>query len=83
MYPQADRARHLAKVVDSGNYQDDIAATVGTAIEVASAIRELAGDLGINTELPDFILGRYQRASAAGYLEQDNACLIEVFRGNA
>lgn len=83
MYPEGDRARHLAKVVASGNYQDDIAATVGTSIEAASAIRDLAVDLGISTEFPDFILGLYQRASAAGYLEQDNACLIEVFRGNA
>ncbi len=83
MFPETDRARHLAKVVERGNYSDDIAATVGTSIEAASAIRNLAGDLGINTELPDFILGLYERASAAGYLEQDNASLIEVFRGKA
>lgn len=83
MFPEADRARHLAKVVASGNYSDDIAATVGTSIEAAAAIRNLAADLGINTELPDFILGLYERASAAGYLEQDNSSLIEVFRGNA
>lgn len=83
MYPQTDRAHHLARVVDNGNYGDEIAATVGTAIEVISAIRKLALDLGINTELPDFMLGLYERLSAAGYLEQDNACLIELFRGNA
>ena len=83
MFPQGDRARHLARVVESGNYEDDIAATVGTSIEAASAIRALACDLGINTEFPDFILGLYQRASAAGYLDKDNASLIEVFRGNA
>ena len=82
MYPQGDRARHLAAVVNNGNYDDDIAATVGTSIEAASAIRDLAVDLGINTEFPDFILGLYQRASAAGYLEKDNASLIEVFRDN-
>lgn len=81
MFPQGDRAHHLARVVASGNYWDEIAATVGTSIEAAAAIRQLAVDLGINTELPDFILGLYQRASAAGYLEQDNASLIEVFRG--
>ncbi len=83
MFPAADRARHLARVVESGNYTDNIAATVGTSIEAAAAIRKLAVDLGINTELPDFILGLYERASSAGYLEQDNASLIEVFRGNA
>jgi hypothetical protein len=83
MYPKTDRAHHLASVVGSGKYNDEIAATVGTAIEVISSIRELAVDLGINTELPDFMLGLYERLSAAGYLEQDNACLIEVFRDNA
>jgi 3-hydroxyisobutyrate dehydrogenase-like beta-hydroxyacid dehydrogenase len=83
MYPQTDRAHHLAGIVDSGNYSEGIAATVGTAIEVISTIRKLAVDLGINTELPEFMLGLYERLSAAGYLEQDNACLIELFRGKA
>ena len=46
-----------------------------------SAIQSLAVDLGINTELPDFISELYQRAAAAGYAEQDNASLIKVFRG--
>ena len=56
---------------------------MGTSIEVVSAIRKLAVDHGINSELPDFILGLYRRAEAAGYLEADNACLIEVFRQSA
>ncbi len=81
MFAEGDRARHLARVVASGNYTDDIAATVGTSIEAATAIRDMAAELGINTELPDFILSLYQRAAAAGYREKDNASLIEVFRG--
>ena len=80
MYPDGDRARHLATAIDSGRYDDNIVASVGTSIEVITAIRNLAVDLGINRELPDFILGLYRRAAAAGYLQQDNACLIEVFR---
>lgn len=80
MYPDGDRARHLAAVIDSGDYDERIVASVGTSIEVVAAIRRLALDRGINSELPDFILGLYRRAAAAGYLEQDNACLIEVFR---
>lgn len=83
MYPDGDRARHLAAVVDSGKYDETIVASVATSIEVVSAIRKLAVDRGIDGELPDFILGLYRRAEAAGYLELDNACLIEVFRGNA
>ncbi|HKJ52399.1 MAG TPA: hypothetical protein VKB27_12895 [Gammaproteobacteria bacterium] len=83
MYPDGDRARPLSAAVDSGRYDESVVASMGTGIEVVYAIRSLAVGLGINSELPDFILSLYRRAEAAGYLEQDNACLIEVFRGNA
>ena len=82
MYPDGDRARHLAAVIDSGRYDDNIVASVGTSIEVVTAIRNLAVDLGINSELPDFILDLYRRAAAVGHLQHDNASLIEVFRRN-
>ena len=82
MYPEGDRSHHLARNIESGRFDRDIAATVGTSIEVVSAIRGLAIDLGINTELPDLILGLYHRAVEAGYREQDNAALIEVFRAS-
>jgi 3-hydroxyisobutyrate dehydrogenase-like beta-hydroxyacid dehydrogenase len=80
MYPEGDRARALSMTIEKGEYEENIEATVGTSIEAASAIRNLAVDLGIDTEFPDFILGLYRRAAAAGYLEQDNASLIKVFR---
>ena len=83
MYPETDRAHHLARIIDGGDFSHDIQSTVGTSLEAASAIRALAGDLGINAEFPDFICGLYQRASAAGYLDKDSASVIEVFRGNA
>jgi 3-hydroxyisobutyrate dehydrogenase-like beta-hydroxyacid dehydrogenase len=83
MYPEGDRSYHLARNIESGQFDQNIAATVGTSIEVVSAIRGLAVDLGINTELPDLILGLYQRAAAAGYTELDNASLIKVFRGTS
>ena len=81
MYPEGDRAHHLARAIETKQFDQNIAATVGTSIEVVSAIRGLATDLGINTELPDLLLGLYQRAAAAGCAEQDNASLIKVFRG--
>ena len=80
MYPEGDRAHSLAMTIDKAKFDDNISATVGTSIEVVSAIQSLAVDLGINTELPDFVLGLYERAAAAGYLKQDNASLIKVFR---
>ena len=83
MFPEGDRAHHLARIIEGGDLSRDIQSTVGTSLEAASAIRALAGDLGINTEFPDFIQGLYQRAAAAGFLDQDSASVIEVFRGNA
>lgn len=83
MFAETDRARHLTRVIGNNNFKDDIASTVGTSMEAAKAIRELAIESGINSEFPDFMLGLYQRAAAAGQLELDSASVIEVFRGNA
>ena len=83
MYPPADRAHHLAGIIDSGDFGNNIQSTVGTSLEASTAIGALARDLGISTEFPDFIQGLYQRAAAAGYLDKDSASVIEVFRNNA
>lgn len=80
MYPAGDRAHHLASKVATGRFDEDVAATVATSIECLAAIRGMATDLGINSELPDLLLELYQRAAAAGCAEQDNASLIKVFR---
>ena len=82
MYPEGDRGHTLAMTIDKSEFEENISATVGTSIEVISAIQSLAVDLGINTEFPDFLLGLYQRAAAAGYTAQDNASLIKVFRAD-
>ena len=83
MFPDGDRAHHLARMIDDGDFDRNIQSTVGTSLEAAAAIRAMAVDLGINTEFPDFILGLYQRAVAAGYRDKDSASVVEVFRGNA
>lgn len=80
MYAEGERPHTLAMTIAKSDFDQNISATVGTSIEVFSAIQNLANDLGINTELPDFILGLYQRADQAGYRKQDNAALIKVFR---
>jgi hypothetical protein len=81
MYPAGDRGRSLAETIENSDFDDNISATVGTSIECISAIQGLANDSEINAELPNFLLGLYQRAAAAGCLKQDNASLIKVFRG--
>jgi 3-hydroxyisobutyrate dehydrogenase-like beta-hydroxyacid dehydrogenase len=80
MYPEGDRGRSLAETIEKSDFDDNISATVGTSIVCVSAIQSLANDSEINAELPDFLLGLYQRAAAAGCLKQDNASLIKVFR---
>lgn len=80
MYPDNDRSHHLARNIETGQFDQNIEATVATSIEVMSAIRNLANDHGLNTELPDMVLGLYHRAAAAGCAEMDNASVIKVFR---
>ena len=80
MYPDNDRSHHLARNIEAGQFDQNIEATVATSIEVMSAIKKLANDHGINTELPDMVLGLYRRAVAAGCAEMDNASVIKVFR---
>ena len=83
MFPDGDRAHHLARIIEGGDFSDGIQSTVGTSLEAATSIRAMAADLGINTEFPDFISSLFQRAKAAGHLDKDSASVIEVFRGNA
>lgn len=80
MYPDNDRAHHLAGNIEAGQFDQNIEATVATSIEVMSAIRNLANDHGLNTELPDMVLGLYRRAVAIGCAQMDNASVIKVFR---
>ena len=72
----------MAANIETGSFDQKVSATVATSIEVVSAIRSLANDLGINWDLADLILGPYRRAEAGGCAELDNAALIEVFRGD-
>jgi hypothetical protein len=83
MFPDGDRAHHLARIIEGGDFGKDLQSTVGTSLKAAVAVQALAGEPGINSEFPDFIRGLYQGASAAGLLDQDSASVIEVFRGNA
>ena len=80
MYPDGDRSHHLAANIEKGRFDQNIAATVSTSIEVISTISDLAKSHDTGSELPDFLLGLYHRAAEAGFTEQDNASLIEVFR---
>ncbi len=80
MYPEGDRARSVAMAIHNNEYENNVSASVGTAIECNSTISNHLQELGLNHEVPDFILSLYQRAVKAGYADHDAACLYKIMR---
>ena len=83
MFPEGDRARSVALSIHDNEFEENISASVDVAIGVASSIRRQAEERQINSEFPDYILGLYQRAAAAGYRQQDTSALVKILRGTA
>lgn len=83
MFPEGDRAHSLAMKIHNQEFEKNISATVDVSISVISSIKRQADDLGINNELPKFILGLYKRAEASGLGKLDNASLIKVLQANS
>jgi 3-hydroxyisobutyrate dehydrogenase-like beta-hydroxyacid dehydrogenase len=81
MFPTGDRARAVALSIFNNEFEENISVSVDVAIGVASSIKRQAEDKNINSEFPDFILGLYQRAAAAGYRHQDTSALVKLLRG--
>lgn len=80
LYPEGDRARSLVETVFNNEYEKNISASINTAFVCNSAIRDHSKELGINHEVPSFILNLYQRAVDAGLKNQDAASLIKVMQ---
>ena len=54
--------------------------TVKVWQEALHHVQNHAKELGINTEVLEFIADKFQRAKSAGYEEEDLAALIKIFR---
>jgi 3-hydroxyisobutyrate dehydrogenase-like beta-hydroxyacid dehydrogenase len=80
MFPEGDRARSVALTIHNNEFDENISASVDVAIGVASSIKRQAEARQINSEFPDFILGLYHRAVAAGYRHQDTSALVKILR---
>ena len=80
LFPEGDRARSLALAIHHGNFTDEVIASVNTALSCITAIKTYSDDLGINSEVPTFSVGLYQRAADAGLGDHDAAALIKVLR---
>lgn len=80
MFPEGDRARAVALSIHANEFEENISASVDVAIGVASSIKRQAETRNLNSEFPDFVLGLYQRAVAAGQRHHDTSSLIKVLR---
>lgn len=80
MFPEGDRARAVALSIHDNEFEENLSVSVDVAIGVASSIKRQAEDGNINSEFPDFILGLYQRAAAAGFRHQDTSALVKLLR---
>lgn len=79
MILKGDAGRAAAKVIHAGSYAET-GATIRTWAKAAATIRQHARDLGINDEVPGFILGLHERALAQGLGEEDIAAIVKVLR---
>lgn len=83
-FEEGDRARELAEIVHAGAYALGSlhpGASIRVWEGVVGRLGSQARDAEMNSELPDFLSGIYQRAVAAGHGEEDLAALIKVLRG--
>lgn len=79
MILKGDAARAAAKVIHAGSYAET-GATIRTWAKAAATIRNHARDLGLNDEVPGFILDLHERALAAGIGDEDIAAIVKVLK---
>ena len=73
------RASMIANTIHTNTFNDPIN-TVKVWNEALHHVQSHAKELGINTEVLDFVADKFQRAQSAGYMEEDLAALIKIFR---
>ena len=71
---------HLETLVPTSPHADAVAASVEVIAATVARLQEQARDAGINSEIPDFLAGLFDRAMAAGHAAQDSASVIHVLR---
>ena len=80
VFPEGDRARSMAEIIDGGDFADP-GATLAVWEGALRRIQQQASDAGINREIPDFASSFFARAIAAGHGDEDVAALVKVLRG--
>jgi len=85
LFEENDKARDLADMVYADNYQVGAihpGASVKTWEGCIKLVQDHANLRGINSEIPDFYSGLFNRAIDSGYGEEDVASIVKVLREN-
>ena len=80
-----DRPREFAEIIHANAFELSSlhgGASLGVWTGVVRRLQTQACDAGINSELPDFLAGIYQRGVDTGHGKEDVAALVKVLRGN-
>lgn len=81
LIPDNPSLQNYSKVIQNGNF-DDFTASLQVWAEALRHIQQQGVDAGINTEIPDFMTGLFDRAIEAGYAQKNVMSLIKVLQGN-
>ena len=81
LIPDNPALQRYSKVIQNGNF-DDFTASLQVWAEALRHIQQQGVDAGINTEIPDFMTGLFDRAIDAGYAQKHVMSLIKVLQGN-
>jgi 3-hydroxyisobutyrate dehydrogenase-like beta-hydroxyacid dehydrogenase len=73
------RGGMIADTIHSNNFTDPVN-TVKVWYEAIQHIQDQARETGSNSEILEFIADKFQRASSAGYADEDLAALVKIFR---
>jgi 3-hydroxyisobutyrate dehydrogenase-like beta-hydroxyacid dehydrogenase len=66
-------------VIEKGDFRAS-ESPMSISVEATERILNTARDSGINTEIPQFFAGFFQRAAAAGYADEEVASIIKLLR---
>ncbi|WP_207421552.1 NAD(P)-dependent oxidoreductase [Desertivirga brevis] len=75
----AEESRHMGEVIQKENFSNP-ESTIFTTANGLHLLVQQANERGINTELPSFAAGLFQRAVDAGYGGEEHAAIIKVLR---
>ena len=81
LFPDDSEIRHYARVIHEERFHE-CTATLQVWGAALQRIRQQGVDAGISTEIPDFVAGFFEKATDAGYGEQNVMALVKVLQGD-